>query len=311
MNDNELMCQVDLTRRLGMSLNYTLEGNIKKVNEKLLDKVSDAISRSGSIRLSNPGHAVKVLERLGYTIDYSTVDNKLHKKKNGHVDTTIESDCAGSLSIFLADGIPKNPIKLYFTSEFDISNPDLSIRKSHLIELRKGIWHEIMEMALLAINNIVFNKPETKLVPYCNFADDHVGKYARVRVHTYDSRFFPWSGDKTPPISHPSYLANKTAMSLPQEPIKELTLSADSKIIGYILDHGNRNVMNINVPAGKTFTWGSVTRTNTSQYKYNAASGRYRIKAAFGKYAVNQTVEILPAKPLTLKARFLILQAKR
>lgn len=311
MNDNELRWQVELTKRLGISLNYSLKGNVKVVNEKLLNKVSDAVSPSGNIRLSNPGRAFKVLERLGYSpIDYTIGPGGLKTITNtkdvnyGHVDTSVESDCAGSLSKLRIDGTPRNPIKLYFTSAFDIRNPDLGIRKSHLIELRKAIWHELMEMALLAINGKIFNNPEgaTGVLGGAAFADVEVWKYARTTNSTYNNRFFPWTGDKIP---LPSHLAGKTAVSLPQKPVKELTMSSASGISGYITDYANRNVLNIKVPPGKTFTWGSGTTTNSSQYKYNALPGRYRIKASLGKQAVDQTVEMLPGRRLpTLKAEF-------
>jgi len=310
MNDNELGGQVELTKRLGISLNYSLQGNAKVVNEKLLNKVSDAVSRSGGIRLSNPGHAYKVLQRLEYTINCNagsktlkTIENK-EDVNYGHVDTSVESDCAGSTSKLYADGTPRNPINLVFATKFDIRSPDLRIRKSHLIELRKAIWHELMEMALLAINGKVFNNPEgaTGFMGGEAFAHTEVIKYTGTYNTLYNHRFFPWTGDKIPP---PGHLAGKMAVSLPQKPVKELKVSSASGITGTITDCWNRNVLNINVPPNKTFIWGSETTTNSSQYKYNASPGRYRIKASFGKQVVDQTVEILPAKQLpTLKARF-------
>lgn len=274
--------QLGLTKRLGISLSYSLKGNVKVVNEKLLEKVSDAVSRSGSIKLSNPGHAVKVLERLGYTsLQYTIGPGGLKTIENtndvnyGHVDTSVESDCAGSLSKLHTDGTPRNPIKLYFTSAFDIRNPDLGIRKSHLIVLRKAIWHELMELALLAINGKIFNNPEgaTGVLGGEKFAHKVVGEMYHVLLtdSTNDHRFFPWTEDKIPP---PSHLAGKTAVCLPQKPVKEITLSATSRITGYITDYANRNVLNIKVSAGKTFTWGSEITTNSSQYKYNALPGR-------------------------------------
>lgn len=312
MNDSELRFQVELTKLRGVSLNYSLKGNVKVVNEKLLDKVSDAVSRSGGIKLSNPGHAYKVLKRLKYTINFNTGSKELKTIDNtedvnyGHVDTSVESDCAGSSSKLHIDGTPKNPINLVFASKFDISNPDLAIRKSHLIELRKAIWHELMEMALLAINGKIFNNPEgaTGVLGGEKFAHKVVAeKYYAVVTETKNNHlFFPWTGDKIPP---PSHLAGKTAVSLPQKPVKEITMSSTSGISGYITDYANRNVLNIKVPAGKTFTWGSETTTNSSQYKYNALPGRYRIKASLGIGAVDQTVEILPGSKLpTLKAEF-------
>lgn len=305
MNDNELRWQVELTKLHGFSLNYSLKGNVKVVNEKLLQKVSDAVSRSGGIKLSNPGHAYKVLKRLKYTINFNTGSKGLKTITNtndvnyGHVDTRVESDCAGSSSGLYSDGTPKNPINLVFASKFDIRSPDLGIRKSHLIELRKAIWHELMELALLAINGMIFNNPEgaTGFMGSEAFAHKEVKRYTGTYNLQYNHRFFPWTGDKIPP---PSHLAGKTAVSLPGGPVKELTMSAASGISGYITDYANRNVLNIKVPPDKTFTWGSEATTNSSQYKYNALPGRYRIKASFGKRGMDQTVEILPGRKLPI-----------
>jgi hypothetical protein len=310
LTDSDLDCQVESTKRCGMRMSHQLTGK-KEINEDRYSKVSDAVTRDGYISLTNPGHAYKVLERLRKKVDFVKSgkftlqvykDPQHLDPRDGDVIIT-DSKAAGSTSpLVIGRGVMRDRIVFGFAPQFNIHHSDLAIRRNHLLALRKCIWHEIMETALLAINIEGFNSTNPNIWGAGNFADLAVGGIARVNENSHDHRFFPWTGDKIP---SPSHLAGKTAVSLPQKPVKEITMSSASGISGYITDYANRNVLNIKVPAGKTLTWGSETTTNSSQYKYNAQPGSYRIKASLGKQVVDQTVEILPGSKLpTLKAEF-------
>jgi hypothetical protein len=296
LSDNDLKFQVELTKRLGMPTSYKLNGHgkeIKIVRKRYFDKVSDAVTSDGSIRLSNPGHAVKVLERLGIKVDYHAKGNFTLALSNGDIYYNVNSPAAGTYSTaWSPTGAPLGSVKIGFALDFDIHNPDLEIRKNHRIELRKAIWHELMELALLAINGIVFNQPEIKVVGWTNFADDHVGKYARVTKQSYNNRFFPWLGDTVPTTRQ----KGKPALDIPfpYKPVKELRINykTTKRLTGRITDYKKTKVYDVNIPPGKgTFTWGA-----------HADPGEYWFETDIDSFAIRERFELLAKKPLSLKA---------
>lgn len=304
LQPNDLKMQVWLTKRMGMSTSYKLRPHgkeIKIISKRYYNKVSDAVSSDGSIRLSNPGHAEKVLERLGIRVDYeATSANQIHLatiKSTGDVNTNVNSRAGGTYStLWSPTGAPLGSVTVGFAPKFDIYNPDLEIRKNHRIELRKAIWHELMELALLAINGIVFNNPEeaTGVSVGGAFAHLHVARYATVPNRSYNNRFFPWSGDTVPTTRQ----KGKPALDIPfpDKPVKELKFNykTSKRITGRITDYKKTKVYDVNIPPGKgTFTWGS-----------RADPGEYWFEVDIDPFAIRERFELLPKKPLSLKAEF-------
>ncbi len=304
LQPNDLKMQVWLTKRMGMSTSYKLRPHgkeIKIISKRYYNKVSDAVSSDGSIRLSNPGHAEKVLERLGIRVDYeATSANQIHLatiKSTGDVNTNVNSRAGGTYkTAWSPTGAPLGSVTVGFAPKFDIYNPDLEIRKNHRIELRKAIWHELMELALLAINGIVFNNPEeaTGVSVGGAFAHLHVARYATVPNRSYNNRFFPWSGDTVPTTRQ----KGKPALDIPfpDKPVKELKFNykTSKRITGRITDYKKTKVYDVNIPPGKgTFTWGS-----------RADPGEYWFEVDIDPFAIRERFELLAKKPLSLKAEF-------
>ncbi len=98
------------------------------------------------IYLSSLGKAKEVLEYLGTKkINYLIL---LNSKYN-----------VGSKGSLDMSGRPLSTIKLWFSGKLDVLSNDLETRAAERIILRRGFWHEIMEMTILAINGRVFNDP--------------------------------------------------------------------------------------------------------------------------------------------------------
>ncbi|MEA3311731.1 MAG: hypothetical protein U9Q76_05890 [candidate division WOR-3 bacterium] len=247
-------------------------------NESHYRKVSGAVSKTGYIRLSSLGHAYSLLTELGMKITFKVDDTRSLTGKPAGIDAKY----------FLApEGAPRKNIVIDFTPQYDIYKEKPDERKEMFIRLRKAIWHEVMELALITINTWVFNNPEdTSKIGLANaFAHKHV------KNQENSGFFFPWTGDK---ISSPGQGAKKLALSLPRGPIKEFKITCAARLTGTIKDYKGMVVEKLDVPPGKTFVWGP-----------KAEPGEYWLDAVFGYQVIkNQRLELLPGKSLSLKAEF-------
>jgi len=184
INDKDLKEQVELTERLGRHASYQLMAQpgrkVKVRNEDKYKKVSSYVTREGRITFSKPGQAVDAMKSLGITI-YLKLDS------SRSVSKPVESLQRA------VGGILKNPYNVGVRPDYaNIQDTDPAKRKSERIKLRKAIWHEIIEAALLAINDKVFNNPEGVILPADAFADQYAKKIAS---SSYDYSFWPWAGD--------------------------------------------------------------------------------------------------------------------
>ncbi len=188
INDKDLKEQVELTERLGRHANYQLRAQqgrkVKVRNEDKYKKVSRFVTREGRITFSKPGQAVDAMKSLGITI-YLKLDS------SRSVSKPVESLQRA------VGGILKNPYNVGVRPDYaNIQDTDPAKRKSERIKLRKAIWHEIIEAALLVVNDQVFGNPEGVILPSDAFADQYAKKIAS---SSYDYSFWPWAGDAAPP----------------------------------------------------------------------------------------------------------------
>jgi len=185
INDKDLKEQVELTERLGRHASYQLKAQpgrkVKVRNEDKYKKVSSYVTREGRITFSKPGQAVDVMKSLGVTISFRLTNS-----------LPYSSDLAGSSDVG-SDGCPKNSYNVGVRPGFEIHSSDPENRKKERIRLRKALWHEMIEPALLAINAKVFGNPEgvRGMVRFA-FADQYAQKIAS---SSYDYSFWPWAGD--------------------------------------------------------------------------------------------------------------------
>jgi|GEM_PF-6424938 len=184
INDKDLKEQAELTERLGRHASYQLRAQpgrkVKVRNEDKYKKVSRFVTRDGRITFSKPGQAVDAMKSLGVRISFSLdggrTKNEPAKAKKG--------------------GVPRGDHPVGVWTGFNIHSTNPTDRKTERIKLRKCLWHEMIETALLVINDQVFGNPEGVILPSDAFADQYAAKIAS---SMYDYSFWPWAGDAAPP----------------------------------------------------------------------------------------------------------------
>ncbi|MCK4334095.1 hypothetical protein KAX06_04835 [candidate division WOR-3 bacterium] len=184
INDKDLKEQAELTERLGRHASYQLRAQpgrkVKVRNEDNYKKVSSYVTRDGRITFSKPGQAVDVMKSLGVTISFSLdggrTKNEPAKAKKG--------------------GVPRGDHPVGVWIGFDIHSTNPADRKTARVWLRKCLWHEMIETALLVVNDQVFGNPEGVILPSDAFAHQYAKK---IDSSTYDYSFWPWAGDAAPP----------------------------------------------------------------------------------------------------------------
>lgn len=286
--------EVELSRVRGISTSYQLTASgdrkLEVRDETYLNSLTGIVSREGYITLTNVGQALNALARLDRTPEF-IVDTNRHL-----VQTDPYNGPAGIRGDQLyLDATPHKNFKIGFTPEYEIFHDDLAKRKELRIQLRKAIWHEVMEITLIAINNLVFNNPEgiSRLGIANAFANQHVkGKLDLAST----SNFFPWPGDtdlptrESPDTTPLFWLAS-------EEPVKELKINYNnrdgSQCRVEILDYKSRKVNEIMIPVGKgAVTWGA-----------NQSPGEYHLKISQGSQTFLKQFKLLPPQSILWNAR--------
>lgn len=144
------------------------------------------------VHFNNPGQAIDVLGLLGTkTIEYR-IQRKGDKPK-------VSGVCTDGGSINKMRGHPRSKVTILVPDIFEIHHTYLPYRIEMRILLREGLWHEIMELAILAINGRVFDDPvglatgaiSTKAV--AGSIIDQAVDNALGQKSKHD--FYPWEGD--------------------------------------------------------------------------------------------------------------------
>lgn len=295
----ELDKQVVLTRCIGREASYQLKEVNRgrfRIDEDNFKKLSNlgVVTRTGRIYLADPNQALRVLGLLG-TRMYLYKDNTVRRSVGAKSDKKN----------FKYGGDPKKTVNIRVTWNLNIKD---SI--SDLILLRKYIWHEIMETALLGINYKVFGNPENVTLLSVpggdNFAHLYVEIYTKIDRNTgadlstqYNYMFHPWADD-SPESTHPrteyysaSRIPDKPQMfcNVTSTPAKKIAIeynSGDKPFRGRVLNYEFYTLKDLNGPAGHhTIYWGE-----------GAEPGTYWIDAIFDGETLRQEVEIIFDRPL-------------
>lgn len=282
INDKDLKEQAELTERLGRHASYQLKaqpgGKIKVRNEDNYKKVSSYVTREGRITFSKPGQAVDAMKSLGITISFRLTNS-----------LPYPSDLAGSSDVG-TDGCPKNSYNVGVRPGFEIHSSDPENRKKERIRLRKALWHEMIEPALLAINAKVFGNPEgvvRALVRFA-FADQYAKKIAS---SSYDYSFWPWAGDAAPPQDKKTQKVKPVHWKVSDCCPGEIFITYESFPKGLkarILDYRFRLVKELSGSPGD----GSIALPS------NLEPGTYWVEASDGSRITRREMRVLLKKPI-------------
>ena len=137
------------------------------------------------VHFNNPGQAIDVLGLLGTkTIEYEIgPDLKYAQTSGGSIDSV--------------KGCPRRKVTILVPGWLQINASSLPTRIDSLIELRGQLWHEITELALIAINGRVFNDPGgVASQPYGTIAGGIFHQAAKnALAQKSKHNFYPWEGD--------------------------------------------------------------------------------------------------------------------
>ena len=144
------------------------------------------------VHFNNPGQAIDVLGLLGT----KTIEYRIQRKGEA---PKVSGVCTGGGTINKMRGHPRSKVTILVPDIFEIHHVYLPYRIEMRILLREGLWHEIMELAILAINGRVFDDPaglattdiSTKAV--AGSIIDQAVNNALKQKSKHD--FYPWEGD--------------------------------------------------------------------------------------------------------------------
>lgn len=286
ITEKDLREQEELVKRLGRGLSYQLKSTARKpevANENNFRSVSSYVRRDGRITFSNTRQAAGALSSLGIKVTFR------------FDSTRDESDPMRSKpgSFSLLNGCPSRNVRIGVWPKLEIHSIKSDVRRKARIALRKGIWHEIMETALIAIDMKVFNNPEghRAMTGGDTFADRYVGQFARPGKTLHDYDFYPWLGDSVSDNQWRVVPKANMYCNVLNEPTREIKLeynTGERSFQATVYDYKFNRVCTLNGPAGEgTIKWGA-----------NVEPGMYWIDVRLGSQTSRYQVKIILPKPI-------------
>ncbi|MBA7617353.1 hypothetical protein ES703_24667 [subsurface metagenome] len=185
-------------------------------------------------------------------------------------------------------GYPKSSYNVGVWNGFDIHDLNPDNRKKARVRLRKCLWHEMIEPALLAINAEVFGNPEGVVLVSDAFAHQYAKKIAS---SSYDYSFWPWAGDAAPPQDKKTQKVKPVHWKVSDCCPGEIFITYESFPKGLkarILDYRFRLVKELSGSPGD----GSIALPS------NLEPGTYWVEASDGSRITRREMRVLLKKPI-------------